>query len=146
MEKCTILLWVFIWLFPACAKYEEGPWLSLQSKAKRLEGSWFVEQAFDPEGNNYKAEFDGQIYTFTRDGSLSIRFARPDTTETVEGSWQFIDLKDGLRWTLEADSLRLDSLSFPYGSPVEFDILRLAKGDLRLIDPSNRRLFFSMSD
>ncbi len=146
MKKCTLFIWAFVWFFSACAKYEEGPWMSLQSKAKRLKGSWVVEQAFDLEDNSYLSEFEGQTYTFDKEGNLSIRFTQAGNPQTIQGRWQFIDLKDGLRWILEADSLRLDSLSFPYDSLVEFDILRLAQGDLRLIDPLNRRLFFSKSD
>lgn len=146
MKKCTLFIWAFVWFFSACAKYEEGPWMSFRSKAKRLEGSWLVEQAFDLEDNSYLSEFEGQTYTFDKEGNLSIRFTQAGNPQTIQGRWQFIDLKDGLRWILEADSLRLDSLSFPYDSLVEFDILRLAQGDLRLIDPLNRRLFFSKSD
>ncbi len=124
-----------------CTKYEEGPWLAFSAKAERIAGDWQVKQAFDLDGNNYFLLFKGLTFSFEKEGGMSIRFDKFEPAETVAGTWEFRDQKEGLQWLLEADSIRLDSLLFPYDSLAVFDILRLDENDLRLIDEENRRIY-----
>ncbi len=128
-------------LFSACAKYEQGPWLSFLTKEKRLAQTWQVNAAFLPDGTNFLPTFKNQHYTLEREGLLHIAFTRPDTTETIEGKWELIEQKEVLLWTVNADSTRRDSLGYPYDSITYFDILRLTQSELRLIDTLNRRLY-----
>jgi hypothetical protein len=45
MNKIICLLFpLLIFIGPSCKKYEDGPWISLHSRQKRIEGDWKLNQ------------------------------------------------------------------------------------------------------
>ena len=84
MKKTTYFLLVFIIGLTTCKKYEDGPWLSLTSKEKRVVGEWttnkngidltwnlkenkdFFENAYNSEGEFFNQKPEIGILTTTR--------------------------------------------------------------------------------
>lgn len=107
--------------FSSCT-YDEGPLISLRTKASRLTGSWEVEKISDKEvENNY-------IYRFEKDNEFKITNELLDTagnvtsTSTIEGDWDWLnDDKESI--TLEHD-----------GGEMIYKIIRLTNSELWLED------------
>lgn len=125
---------VIIFNFSSC-KYEEGPSLTLKSKAGRLAGVWEATKLagevvpetdelivdFDKEGNvdmdiTYTYTYDGVTYTYSYD---------------YEGTWEWIDDKAGIR-------LILNEVGDPDDKDTsDFNILRLTSDEFKFTDEDN---------
>lgn len=82
---------IFIFLLvivSSCGKYEEGPYISFQTKEKRLINTWEVSEILK---NGEIHEFSGKIvYVFGEDGTGSCNFLAADSYL----EWKFDENKE----------------------------------------------------
>ncbi|MDL2262348.1 hypothetical protein LJC11_02470 [Bacteroidales bacterium OttesenSCG-928-I21] len=116
----------------ACAKYENGPSVSLLSSKKRLIGTHSLEKIIAGE-KEIKPEDLGikeDIYTFYKNGTGKIStkmLAEPNATIIIF-EWEFDDKKEKLR-------IRKKNEDETWGSFSVYTILRLTKNELWLVMP-----------
>ncbi len=139
--KSLLPLALVLLLVASCSKYEEGPWFSLKSKQERIANTWFVAIALSPDEEDITANFNRQIFTFTKDGQVSILFAARSIQDSIQGNWFFSDKKKTFNWELSADASRLMELEFHYPAQQAFEILRMDEKELWLKDENGGRLF-----
>ena len=104
MPRITIYLFLFILLFTSCKKYDEGPWISFNSKDKRLIGTWelekFIVNGYD--STHYFRKYDSPIFAIVESGiyiSLEDVLTAPNNPRKgLSGYWSFEDKKRALRW------------------------------------------------
>lgn len=80
---------LLIFIFSACKKYSEGPWISLRSKKERVANTWRIEKAFQ----NYvdiSLLYPGYTETYTKNGTYSYAFG----SLKGEGTWTFDNKKE----------------------------------------------------
>ena len=131
------LLYIFLGLaFFSCKKYEDGVYLSFQSRAARIDNTWMVEQAKNASGCRIELDYTGYQFNFTRQGDVNITFpVFPSGEETLTGTWELTDDNDRFRWIVTGDTL-----SFLYNGYQTFDILRLTGNEFWLVDDANAEL------
>ncbi|MEM1220106.1 MAG: hypothetical protein AAGH79_14395 [Bacteroidota bacterium] len=132
-----MLLWIFLSLcLFSCKKYEDGVYLSFQSRAARINNTWSVDQASNASGCRIEQEYTDYQFTFTRQGEASITFPIfPSGEETLTGTWELTDDNDRFRWIVTGDTL-----AFLYNGYQTFDILRLTGSEFWLVDDANAEL------
>lgn len=99
---CTLLLLIVFLI--SCKKYDEGPWISFNSKDKRLIGTWEVEK-FTVNGydsTHYFRKYDSPIFAIVESGiyiSLEDVLTAPNNPRKgLSGYWIFEDKKRELKW------------------------------------------------
>lgn len=110
------LFFIFIFLLvivSSCGKYEEDPYISFQTKEKRLINTWEVSEILK---NGEIHEFSGNIvYVFGEDGTGSCNFLAVDSYL----EWKFDENKEQILIRLSSD-----------GEFQSYKILRLTKDEL----------------
>lgn len=92
MKKSLLLLFVLAITFSffSCKKYDDGPLLSLRTKAARMDNTWVIDKAYK-DGIDvtsfYPADF--QI-TITKDG----KWNQIANSIPSQGTWSFSDKKE----------------------------------------------------
>lgn len=115
MKKLSILFAAFAVLFlVSCGKYEEGPGISLRSKASRIDGSWKVEK-YTEDGADFTSDYASLTFEFTKDGSYTVSDAYLGQLET--GSWELTSNNEDFTFT------------FSDGTTEAYKILRLTNSD-----------------
>lgn len=134
---------VVIFNFTSC-KYEEGPNLTLKSKAGRLSGVWdatkIANEVVDDD-TEFVLEFDkdGNIK-----GEIEFSYTYYGTTYSysysTEGTWEWIDDKAGIR-------LITNEVGAPDDKDTsDFSILRLTNDELKFTDEDNDVYEFEKQD
>jgi hypothetical protein len=117
MKKLSILFAAFAVLFlVSCGKYEEGPSLSLRSKASRIDGSWKVEK-YTEDGTDLTSDYATLTFEFTKDGSFTISDNYLGQVFSETGSWELTSNNEDLTFT------------FSDGTTDVYKILRLTNSD-----------------
>ena len=117
MKKLSILFAAFAVLFlVSCGKYEEGPGISLRSKASRIDGSWKVEK-YTEDGADLTSDYASLTFEFTKDGSFTISDTYLGQVFSETGSWELTSNDEDLTFT------------FSDGTTEAYKILRLTNSD-----------------
>ena len=76
----------------SCNKYEDGPSISLRSRAARVAGDWKVKKATS-DGQDVTSILTGFNYSinYTKDGNYTATMTFMGTTDTEKGTWEFYD-------------------------------------------------------
>ena len=76
----------------SCNKYEDGPSISLRSRAARVAGDWKVKKATS-DGQDITSILTGFNYSinYTKDGNYTATMTFMGTTDTEKGTWEFYD-------------------------------------------------------
>lgn len=110
----------------AC-KYEEGPALSLRTKTARLTGTWKIEKYIGIDGTESKPDADDNTtWTLGKDNKLTVSAEFFGQPATIDGTWEWINNKEGVRLTLFLSEFDSDTQ--------EFTILRLKNTELWLTE------------
>jgi len=145
MRHAILLLSIAALLF-SCGKYEDGPGISLKSKAKRLAGEWEVISIADTALTDFKLkleiEEDGDA-SFTP--VINVGFFVVDQF-SVGGEWEWTYKKEGIQIILNMDAVA-DLLELAGDFDVssigiikeiyEYEILRLTDKELWVKDESD---------
>ena len=124
-------------VFSSCSKYEEGPAFSLLPKKTRLTGEWEVEKYVDANGEETNASGDDATMQLNSDNTAELKMNFFGTTAIVNGEWEFIDDKEGLRLTLDFNGNE---------SVEESKILRLKNKELWLEDENGGETHYVKAD
>jgi hypothetical protein len=117
MKKLSILFAAFAVLFlVSCGKYEDGPGISLRSKASRIDGSWKVEK-YTEDGTDFTSDYATLTFEFTKDGSFTISDNYLGQVYSETGSWELTSNDEDLTFT------------FSDGTTDVYKILRLTNSD-----------------
>jgi hypothetical protein len=87
MRHSIFLATFTLFMFTACKKYEDGPFISLRSKMSRVENTWRVE-SYTVNGVDSTATLVNINYTETYEKSGAFSYA--STTGHSMGSWDFL--------------------------------------------------------
>lgn len=114
----------------SCKKYEDGPSLSLRSKAARVSNEWKLESYFQNDVNKTDSlSIQNYTETFTKEGACSRNFNQLNgDTIAQTGTWAFGDKKETLALT-GIDSLLL-SPAYGYIQVNALQILRLKADEM----------------
>lgn len=97
--KLGIVTLLVISMF-GCSKYDEGG-MSLTSKHKLLQQTWILDTIIDKSNNSMFEEFSEPMpnikFDFNKDGSFTQLTETPDTSFTLNGTWDFTDKKESLK-------------------------------------------------
>ena len=76
----------------SCNKYEDGPSISLRSRAARVAGDWKVKKATS-DGQDITSILTGFNYSinYTKDGNYTTTMTFMGNTDTEKGTWEFYD-------------------------------------------------------
>lgn len=105
----------------SCNKYEEGPMLSVRSAEYRIIRTWEVDKYIYADGTEENGDSDDPVYTFTKDGEVSIT----DGNFTYTGDWDLNGDKDEI------------TLEYSYGSFAvidNYEIIRLTVNEFWVED------------
>ena len=91
---CTVAL---VTLLGACGKYEDGPSISLRSRAARVAGDWKIKKATS-DGVDLTSLLSGAGYSFTKDGSYTFTWS----SLTDNGKWEFYENDEKMIMTDES--------------------------------------------
>lgn len=87
------VVFVTVFNFSSCGKYDEGPSLSLRTKTSRLTGEWEVvrigDQAFPSDGYSLEMSFD-------KGGDFEFSYSYDGYGYTSSGTWEFSDNKEDI--------------------------------------------------
>jgi len=110
---------VFVLLFNACGKYEDGPAFSLLSKKARISGTWKIDKMFtnDVEQTLSDDAKNGSMLV-EKDGTGKMMFTMGTMTVTIDFEWEFGDGKETIK-------MRTKNLSGTWEDWDESKILRL---------------------
>lgn len=124
MKKTLFVIFALFILGSSCSKYEDGPFISLRKKSKRLVNSWMYTTVLR-NGNNIT--FSDSITNFAASSigfNDEYRFTQIDVINAsfvpLDGNWQFSENKDSL------------FLTYDDGNERSFLITRLKERSLHL--------------
>lgn len=81
---CIALAAILMPTIQSCQKYDDGPALSLRSRASRLANSWKIDN-YKINGDDYTSLVAGYTETFSKSGSYSYSFGMLNGS----GNWTF---------------------------------------------------------
>ncbi len=126
--KRTLYLWIvagFILSTFSCT-YDEGPWISLRTKASRLDGHWTVVEVINNGENTTSFYPEDYGYKFDKNGSFKKVYNAVETP----GTWEFSDDKTEafLTYTNSPDAdayyiLRLTNKQLWWKRTVDTDVI-----------------------
>ncbi len=112
-KVCTLLL--LIVFLTSCKKYDEGPWISFNSKEKRLVGTWEVEK-FTVDGydsTHYFRKYDSPTFAIVESGFfISLRDvmnAPNNPRKGLSGYWSLEDKKRELKCVFNSQENQEDT-------------------------------------
>ncbi len=132
MRKLPILFafaFVFAAALNSCSPYEEGPGISLRSKAERMANTWRVNYAVEADGDDRTADYAEDVYTLDKDGNYTVVFDVLGTSTTATGNWAFTNDDENVRITATFDFLGL-----PQNIDETYEILKLAETEVWIRD------------
>ncbi len=132
MKKFSLLFVVAIVVslaLSSCSKYDEGPTLTLRSKASRLNGEWKITKVTE---NGVARTFDANARVkMDKDGVYSYSSVYSGQTITAEGTWKL---------TSDGDKILFTSSLGQFTSSEEYVIKRLSSKELFLEKKENNDL------
>lgn len=94
--KLFLSIFMLLFVFAACNKYEDGPKFTLLSKKDRLANTWKVDKNIAKNGTiTYPNANDKSTMTIEKDGDVII--FNGALSISVNGTWQFINDKESIR-------------------------------------------------
>lgn len=130
MKKIKVLslaMLAMTFIMGSACKYEEGPALSLRTKTARLAGTWKVEKFIDNDGEESTPnENDNSTWTITKENTFELKTEFFGQSATFEGTWDWINSKEGIRITIDYGALGEDD--------TDYTILRLKNDELWIQD------------
>jgi len=94
MKKLIIYLVLLLMVAGACKKYDEGPWMSLRTKEKRLCQEWEIDKyLLNSEDTSF---FKEQNWTFKKNGDFLIYINYGSTEAQGEYFWRWADNKENI--------------------------------------------------
>ncbi|HBF88305.1 MAG TPA: hypothetical protein DDX39_06645 [Bacteroidales bacterium] len=92
MYKFLIKILLVSFLFVGCTKFEEGPKISLFSKAKRIIRTWEIEYVHDLTVDEiYTSDYDGWSFSPQRNSVYSKKHLYNGIESQEDGFWKFED-------------------------------------------------------
>jgi hypothetical protein len=138
MKKIKLLslaMLAMVFVMGSACKYEEGPALSLRTKTARLAGTWKVEKYIDNDGEESTPDAeDNSTWTFTKENTIEVSVSFLGQTTTFDGTWEWINSKEGVRVTIDYGSLGSES--------DDITILRLKNDELWTQDEDGDQTHF----
>ena len=128
------MAFLFAVVLSSCSPYEEGPAISLRSKAERVANTWRVDYAVDDNGDQ-TAEFSGDTYIFDKDGAATVNFNELGVDFTATGEWAFSNDDQNMRISAE---YVVGPLTFTIDET--YEILKLKETELWIKDIDDDRL------
>lgn len=101
-----------------CKKYDNGPYFSFRTKKARLVNKWKLATYY-VDGQE-KTDVSSDTYEFKEDGGFTNVFASIGANVTIQGKWEFLEKKGGIK------------ITYDNGDVKYFEILRLKKEELWL--------------
>jgi hypothetical protein len=80
----------------SCKKYEDGPLLSLRSRAARLANAWKVETVLK-NGTDVTSSYDNYEETYEKEGKYSYQYNYGSVSFTGSGKWEFQNKDEEIR-------------------------------------------------
>lgn len=112
INRISVLLVLVVFVFISCAKYDDGPSMSLYSKGKRVNGIWYFSQVKYNDRDSTAIYTPGEITFYLGEGSEKDQgmyqwdrgYSPVITAEErmVLGKWNFIADKDSLQMVILA--------------------------------------------
>lgn len=119
--KAISVLFIGLFIFSSCGKYEDGPAFSLLSKKARLTGEWVIDEVTVNDADQtaaFKAVLgDNFVLEIEKDGVYRTEGSNPD-----KGKWELGEDKDDVYMLSDAQG----------ASEMAFRILRLKNKELWL--------------
>lgn len=122
MKKTACLLLIFLFGLTACRKYEDGPYISLTSKEKRVIGAWSTTINGVDLTLNFKEDKDFQEDAYNSEGEFFY---------SKNGHWAFDDNKENLLINASFSQTSAFYYFDENGNEVAFD----PNGPLQIIQP-----------
>lgn len=116
-------------LMTSCNPYEDGPLISLQSKAARIANTWVIASATDADGTDKTQSFSDDQWTFNKDGDATVSSTEAGVTLTFEGEWNLRDDDETFQLTISGEILGI-----PFSDTENYTILRLSNTEFWLLD------------
>lgn len=111
MKRIYILLLSMVFIFGACSKYDEGPFISLRLKKNRMDGEYTLKlykvDGADSLSTSYARDFSCHIDKF---GAGEIKGSIYDTLVNANFEWEFNDDRDEVRFRRRYDKTLPDSV------------------------------------
>lgn len=109
LGKFFLLIGV-VFLFTTCSKYDEGPNLSLYSRGKRVQGTWYFSRVLYNDVDSTEQYIQGRIEFLLGEGSgkdwglytWMIKPYSPDPNDMKLGGWKFSPEKDSIQMVVMA--------------------------------------------
>lgn len=124
MKKFSLLFVVAIVVslaLSSCSKYDEGPTLTLRSKASRLNGEWKITKVTE---NGVARSFDANArVTMDKDGGYKYTTSYLGQSVTGEGTWKL---------SSDSEKITFTSTYGQYTDSEEYVIKRLSSKELFL--------------
>jgi hypothetical protein len=92
MGRVAIVFLLIVFAAAGCKKYDEGPLLSLRTKAVRLQNTWKVE-SYTYNGADQTSLTAGYTETYTKDGEYSFVWG----STTGSGRWEWMNDKEEIK-------------------------------------------------
>lgn len=128
--KITVLFSILVLTASSC-KYEDGPFISLRSKAERVANVWVIDKAYK-DGNDETSNYDQYELNLSKggDAKLTSNYSSGGFTFsfTTEGNWVFENKKNDIR--LDFDDDDADQV---------YEILRLKENELWIKEKGGTR-------
>lgn len=118
-----------------CSKYEEGPF-SIKSKMARITNTWKPIKYYYPNGTS-TSDVDNGLATLRKDGSATLQLGEGDLVINLNGTWRFIDDKEGINVNVSA---------FGVNSNEDFEIVKLTSKILKLRDKDGTVIEYKAMD
>lgn len=147
MKKSIIILFISTLLMSflgSCKKYDEGPWISLRSKEKRMSGEWEVQKFLvnGYDSTNYFNKYDNAHFIFNpyNNGRLVLscfdKSANPKPIIVLNGKWEWISNKNKININYTSSSGAEDNpfelCPFIINNPTDWEIKRLTNSEFYL--------------
>lgn len=139
LSLLTALALFFAMGLNSCSPYEEGPAISLRSKAERIANTWRVNYAVEADGDDLTENYADDSFILTKDGDVTYTFEVLGATVTGLGNWAFTNDDENLRI-----DVTYDVLGVPFNDVQTYEILKLKETEvwIRDIDDDQLELHF----
>lgn len=127
--RLVLLCLAFIILSsPACKKYQDGPYINIQTRKNRLKGTWELESVTTRMQQDQTSFFAGYQLRFERRED-SIQITIPGLPYPIVGTWDLVDDKEALGWILDSVPA-----NFHFLQTDTLDILRFTGSEFWFVD------------
>lgn len=111
----------------SCSPYEEGPGLSLRSKAERVANTWRVDYAVEADGDDRTSDYSSYVYILDKEGAISFSFDFLGVTITSAGDWELTNDDETLKVDVDTEILGVVT-----NNVTNFTILKLKEDEMWL--------------